>query len=243
MKLHLSNADNTDTITNNKSFLVWGDNNGAVTYTTAVTGTNVTVRMPRVWKVDKTNWADGNITIKLHSSATNTYLLINNSSAAFGTIDQELELGADSTITINSNLLPDGAYFTFGKEILGPGYVNSGVQMWLRADDNVSGVDTWYDFSGNGTDASQATVTNQPVLSTAVMNFNPALKFDASNDYMQIPQSYITGKFPAGNAARTIIGVAIPLSNATDQAPFTYGAFVSNQSSGIQKVSSAGSDI
>ncbi len=234
-ELAVSNADNTDTITNNKSFLVWGDNNGAVTYTTNITGNNVTVRMPRIWKVDKTNWADRDIIVKLYGSARNTYLLISNNDPTFTTIYQELELGADSTITINSSLLPDGAYFTFGKEILGPGYVNSGVQMWLRADDNVSNVDAWYDFSGNGTDASQATVTSQPLLSTSVMNFNPGLKFDASNDYMQIPQSALTGKFPTGNAARTIIGVAIPLSNATDQALFTYGAFVSNQSSGFRR--------
>ncbi len=133
-----SNAENSDTILNNKSFLVWGDNNGATTYTTNVTGANVTLRMPRVWKADKTNWATRNITIKLLGSVTNTYLLISNNAGSFTTIDQELPINPDSTITISSDLLADGAYFTFGKQIVGPGFVNAGVQVWLRADDGVS---------------------------------------------------------------------------------------------------------
>jgi hypothetical protein len=186
-EIAVSNADNTDTITNNKSFLVWGDNAGAVTYTTNVTGANVTVRMPRVWKVDKTNWADRNITLKLHTGVTNTYLLISNSDATFTTIDQELALNADSTITISSSLLPDGAYFTFARQIKGPGFVNTGVQVWLRADDAVSANDTWFDYSGNDADAAQATVANQPILTAAATNFNPAFRFNGTTHYMDVP--------------------------------------------------------
>lgn len=184
-----SNADNTDTITNNKSFLVWGDNGSAATYTTNITGNNVTVRMPRVWKVDKTNWSDRDITIKIFGSATNTYLLINNTSSAFATIDQEIKMNADSTITISSSLLPDGAYFTFGKELKGPGYVNTGVQVWLRADDAVSSNNTWFDYSGNDADATQAVVANQPVLTNAANNFNPAFRFNGTTHYMDVPYS------------------------------------------------------
>lgn len=180
----VSNADNIDTITNNKSFLVWGDNNAAVTYTTVIAGENVTVRMPRVWKVDKTNWADRNITIKLHGNVTNTYLLISNSSATFSSIDEELTLNADSTITISSNLLPDGAYFTFGKQLKGPGFVNPGVQLWVRADDGISSPSEWSDFSGNDNNAVQNTVANQPVSIGSSVNFNPGFDFDGSNDFM-----------------------------------------------------------
>lgn len=184
-----SNAGNTDSVTNNKSFLVWGDNGAAATYTSSITGSNVTVRMPRVWKVDKTNWADRDITIKIFGSATNTYLLINNTSSAFGTIDQEIPINADSTITISSSLLPDGAYFTFGKELKGPGYVNTGVQVWLRADDVVSTNNTWFDYSGNDADATQGVVANQPVLTSAANNFNPAFRFNGTTHYMDVPYS------------------------------------------------------
>jgi hypothetical protein len=131
-----SNNTNTSSIINNYSFLTWGDNGGATTFLNNVISGYATVRMARVWKADKTtNWIDEAITIKFGGSARNTYLLISNSDPSFGIIDQELAFNDDSTITFNSSLLPDGAYFTFAKEIRGPGYVNSGVKMWLRADD------------------------------------------------------------------------------------------------------------
>lgn len=187
--LAASNADNSDSITNDKSFLVWGDNNGAITYTTNVTGSNVTLRMPRVWKVDKTNWADKSVTLKLFGNVTNTYLLISNGDASFATIDQELPMNADSTITIGSDLLPDGAYFTFARQIIGPGFVNPGVQVWLRADDGVSTNDTWSDYSGNSADATQALVANQPALTPAAANFNPAFRFNGTTHYMDVPYS------------------------------------------------------
>ncbi len=53
-ELAASNPENTDTITNDKSFLTWADNNAGVTYTTNIAGDKVTLRMARVWKVDKT---------------------------------------------------------------------------------------------------------------------------------------------------------------------------------------------
>ncbi|HEV7780017.1 MAG TPA: LamG-like jellyroll fold domain-containing protein [Chitinophagaceae bacterium] len=199
----VSNAENTDSITNNKSFLVWGDNNGAITYTTNTTGANATVRMPRVWKVDKLNWADKNITIKLHGSITNTYLLISNSDATFAVIDQELAINSDSTVTLNSSLLPDGAYFTFGKEIKGPGYVNTGVQFWLRADDNISAIDHWLDYSGNDNDAAQPTAANQPAAIPSSTNFNPAFNLDGNNDFM----NFATNAGISGTNQFTILSV------------------------------------
>jgi hypothetical protein len=186
-ELATSNMENTDTITNDKSFLTWADNNGAITYTTAVTAEKATFRMPRVWKVDKTNWADRNITIKLHGPISNTYLLISNSDATFATIDQELPINADSTITIGSDLLPDGAYFTFAKELKGPGFVNAGIQLWLRADDGISAPSQWNDYSGNDADAAQATAANQPALTAAAANFNPAFRFNGTTHYMDVP--------------------------------------------------------
>lgn len=204
----VSNADNTDTIPNNRSFLVWGDNNGAITYTTTVTGNNVTVRMPRVWKVDKTNWADLNITIKLHGSVTNTYLLISNNDATFATIDQELLINADSTITLGSDLIPDGAYFTFGKEILGPGYVNTNIVTWQRADDGISTSDNWNDFSGNDNNATQATVADQPQIisgaSSNAINFNPGYRFTTAVEWFD----YNNNLTLSGTGNKTVLWVA-----------------------------------
>lgn len=230
-----ANEANIDTITNDKSFLVWADNGGAVTFATAVTAENATTRMARVWKVDKTNWSDRNVTIRPNgTSAANTYLLIS-TDPTFATIDQELALNADTTLTISSALLADGAYFTFGRAVRGPGFVNNGIQMWLRADDVTASVSSWSDYSGNDVNAVQATVASQPALVSNTLNFNPAFRFDGSNDFMGVTQAQITGKFPAGNAARTIIGVGTTVSNAADQAMFTYGTFAANQSSGFRR--------
>ena len=43
--------------------------------------------MARVWKVQKTNWMDKDITIKLNNGKSTNYLLISNS-PAFTTITQ-----------------------------------------------------------------------------------------------------------------------------------------------------------
>ncbi|NII27792.1 T9SS type A sorting domain-containing protein [Pseudoflavitalea sp. X16] len=220
-ELAASNAENTDTITNDRSFFTWADNNGAVTYATPVTGEKVTFRMARVWKVDKTNWADRDITIKLHGSISNGYLLISNSDATFATFDQELPINADSTITIGSDLLPDGAYFTFAKELKGPGFVNAGIQLWLRADDGTSVNNTWFDYSGNDIDAQQATAANQPALTGNAANFNPAFRFDGTDDYMDFASNLtLTGTNPF-----TVVGLGLRETIAT------WDGFLSQQGS------------
>ncbi len=58
-----SNLANNATITNNKSFIVFSDNGSTTAYLTPVTGiTGVNTRMTRIFKVDKTNWADQDVT-------------------------------------------------------------------------------------------------------------------------------------------------------------------------------------
>lgn len=201
-ELAATNILNADTITNDKSFLAWADNNGAITYTTAVTGEKVTLRMPRVWKVDKTNWADRNVTIKIFGGVSNGYLLIGNDET-FATFSQEIPLNADSTITINSDLLTDGSYFTFAKELRGPGFVNNGVQFWLRADDGISTGAGWNDFSGNENNAVQATAASQPLFTASSINFNPGFKLDGVNDFMD----FSTNAGISGNNQFTIVSV------------------------------------
>ena len=52
-------------------------------------------------------------------------------------------------------------------------------------------VQTWYDQSGNGNNATQTTAANQPTIYTggAVVAFNnrPAIDFDGSNDFFNTP--------------------------------------------------------
>ena len=222
-----SNATNTAIINNNNSFLVWGDDNGSQTTTVAVTATNVTERMTRVFRVDKTNWADQNITFKA-TGYGNRYLIISNSSATFTTVNQEILLDASGKATFNSSLLPDGAYFTIGDALKGPGCVNLGIKLWLRADFDAS-VGAWDDYSGNDRSAVQATLANQPVLSSGALNFNPALVFDNSNDNLQIANAGLTG-LPTGNGSRTAFFVGKLNTNTGQDFALAYGSGAVSQS-------------
>ena len=231
----ITNEQNTNTITNDRSFLVFADNGQqAISYTETVSASNATRRLQRVWKVQKTNWADQDITLKANITGTDRYLLIS-TTPDFTTITEELPLDANGTVTLNSSSFNSGAvYFTYGAVVKYPGNV-AATTLWLRADDGTVSPASWIDYTGNGMIAAQAGAASQPVLETGTLNFNPALKFDGVNDFLQIPQASISGRFPAGNAARTLIGIGVSVSNAADQAPFTYGTYIANQSSGFRR--------
>tara|TARA_R110002049_G_scaffold306731_1_gene505702 strand:- start:1535 stop:3373 length:1839 start_codon:yes stop_codon:yes gene_type:complete len=95
------------------------------------------------------------------------------------------------------------SFLLFGSVILsfgqfGPGGVGNSTNngIWLRAD-QFSGADgdpvaTWEDQSGNGNDASRATLVEQPLYySTSALNSQPIIRFDGSNDQMQIADANI----------------------------------------------------
>lgn len=80
----------------------------------------------------------------------------------------------------------------------GPGGVGNSANngIWLRADQfngtNGDPVSTWEDQSGNGNDASRATVVQQPLYySTSALNGQPIIRFDGSDDQMQIADANI----------------------------------------------------
>jgi hypothetical protein len=181
-----SNPANTQGVTNDMSFLVWAHNNAALTFSTVVTGLpNSTVHTPRIWKTDKTNWGDQNITVCAQGTAAR-YLLIS-SDATFGVGDTELALNAQGCVTFNSSLLSDGSFFTLATKITGPACVDTNIKMWLRADYGTvteTGASQWNDFSGVNNNVVQATATQQPGVLAAHANYNPALDFDGSNDVM-----------------------------------------------------------
>lgn len=186
----VSNAANTNVVTTDKTFLVFGDNGAAVAYATAVTGTNVTQRMARVFKVQKSaTWADQDITLQVKGAGINNYLLIS-TDPAFATISQELQLDASGSVTLSSSLLTNGVYFTAGALIKAPGNVTAGVALWLRADDGAANGAVWNDFSGNGNGAAQANTARQASVLPVGVNFNPMLKFDGANDYLLAPSMF-----------------------------------------------------
>ncbi|GAA0540526.1 hypothetical protein GCM10009415_22980 [Chitinophaga japonensis] len=205
----ITNEQNTNTITNDKSFFVFADNGlSATSYAEVVSGTNVTRRLPRVWKVDKTNWADQNITLKANATGTNVYLLIS-TDPTFATINQELPVNTDKTVVLNTSLMPDGVYFTFGAPVKYPGGVSSGSMIWLRADIGTSAtadntpISTWNDYSPNMNNVAQATPANQPLYfnnAASNMNFNPVVRFNGAPHSMTGGSLLKTGSYTAANA-------------------------------------------
>lgn len=94
-----------------------------------------------------------------------------------------------------------------------PGGVSDDLVLWLRADKDVTEaggfVSVWADQSTTGTDASQATVGDQPTFVPNAMNFNPALHFDNpiannANQYL----AFNPAALPGGTNDRTFIIVA-----------------------------------
>jgi uncharacterized repeat protein (TIGR01451 family) len=71
-------------------------------------------------------------------------------------------------------------------DAVGPGGVGAGLYSWQRADDGTASGATWQDSSGNGRDAAQATAGSQPTFTASGINFNPALQFDGTDDFMAI---------------------------------------------------------
>jgi hypothetical protein len=139
----------------------------------------------------------------------------------------------------------DSAEDTFSATEVGDGTLAAWVTAGGGTEDGF--VKTWYDQSGNGNDASQATAASQPqiVASGAVIqtNSNPAIKFDA--DYLTHPLPTNAGysvshglfaltnvntsnayslTFSAGNNADASNGICM-LTNATGTAGQNWGTY------------------
>ncbi|MGF6849825.1 hypothetical protein QFZ51_005060 [Chitinophaga sp. W3I9] len=219
----VSNAANTNTFTQDKSFLVFGDNNGIANYFTAVTGANATQRMGRVWKVQKSaGWNNSQqVTLKLEGGTENNYLLIS-TDAAFGTITRELKLSSTGTVTLSSADLANSSFFTFGKQQRSPGGVATNLQAWVKADAGATVVD------GNITKWEDQAVQREWPLAIAnapvswqknTINYNPGINFLANN-YFSVP------KFTESYTAGEIFSVQLSNLAATSTAfsfPFEFG--------------------
>ncbi len=72
----------------------------------------------------------------------------------------------------------------------------SGNVLWLRADKLTSpdgtAIASWTDDSGNGNNATQASGTLQPTIQTGELNGLPVIRFDGSNDCMDLPNLSLT---------------------------------------------------
>lgn len=205
-----TNAANVGSITTDKSFLMWADNNiSAAPVTSAVTTDGTTTlnttcgsykQLGKTWRVQKTGTGVGAVQVifnlngitKMGKVPSDFYLAIN-SSATFGsTVTQLVQASGVSgyTVTFNNVSFSDGQYFTLvAHKTNGPANITSGILAWYKADDAVttaigSSVSAWDDQSGNFANVIQPVAANQPTYNTTanLINFNPSLTFNGSTN-------------------------------------------------------------
>ncbi|WP_158563280.1 DUF7927 domain-containing protein [Chitinophaga silvatica] len=238
-----SNAQNTGNFPNDASFFVIADNGLESTYSASVTSTKATYRTKRVWKVNKTNWVDQPITLKADLPGNNVYLLIS-TNPTFATINQEILLNPDKTVTLNSSLIPNGAYFAFATFAKYPGGI-PGALLWLRPDIgtsstvNNSPVSSWLDYAYNQNNATQATASLQPLYvdnPTDNVNYNPLVKFDGVDDYLNLN----INRLPLGVTPKTFIGTGyVNTGGNTNKYILAYGGSTTNTGMGLGCVSTS----
>lgn len=243
-----SNSANLNNFTEDRDYLVWGNDNGATDQASANTGdvpSTIAERMTRIWKIEDTGTVGET---ELQFDLTGLGYSVADASA-FSLLVGNTATMADATIitggTLNGSVLSftgvdltDGQFFTIGTavETCGPGGVNTNIALWLRADLEVfSNAGTtpatdgdnalqWDDQSSpqdNGTEINLGGANPlEPTFETNEINSNPVLRFSNPNSSNT---SYIETTTNTVSGDMTLISVF-----QTGQASGTQGDFVNS---------------
>ena len=120
----------------------------------------------------QTSWSDN--TKFSSSSSIDTTSTLGQTTLSTNT-EKLSNTGFESNLTSwNTGIQPDGL---------------SGLQVWLKADaitglNDGDSVTSWTDSSGNSNTASQSTAANKPAYKTSIVNSQPVVRFDGSNDVL-----------------------------------------------------------
>ena len=161
-------------------------------------------RLGRKWKVNETN-NPGAVYVAISDTvAANFNVLLVSADSTFNSGVTEVTLSQSGGYYFVNRDFTDGEYFTFANSV-SPGGVNNGLQVWLKADSELT-VDDWGDQSGNDNDATSP--ENDPTIVSTGINFNPALQFSAAGDRMQ-------GTLNSGTDSLSYLIVAEDVSGAS----------------------------
>jgi cysteine-rich repeat protein len=182
----IDNAANPNSFPADFSYLVWGNNDGPLSFTTPYTPTTFTgppegyFRMGRAWRVSERGTV-GPVQLKVGVGAG--YLFVSNSGDFNDGNTIEIPLSSGAAVVDFSN----GQYFTFGRPAAGPGGIKSGLTAWYQANDGASGPAQWFDTTLNGNHLQQATAANQPALTSGAsatgINYNPTFAFNGTTHH------------------------------------------------------------
>ncbi|WP_374755141.1 hypothetical protein [Arcicella aurantiaca] len=209
-----TNTANATNFTADKSFEVSGSDGTASVFGTPFVFGTMNNRITRVWKIQETGTV-GTVKVAIEKSnipgnATQVNLL-RSTDATFDGSDTKVAMTLETigseeyyTATIDFN---NNDYYTFGAYLVTPGCVAANLTAWYKADAGVTGttaVTKWAD-NINGYDVIQATTGQTPAFdagASAIMNYNPYLVFDGSNDHLE----YKAGRFMSTTSPGTLFG-------------------------------------
>lgn len=204
----LVTIDRGATISTDDTWLIWGNDAGTLTETAVLTMPDtIDTRISRVWRVAEVNEALTTSVsfdptgLGLSSNAADFSLLIaaNNSDADFSSAT--VVTGGSFTgdvVTFTGIDLENGQYFTLGTNYMecAPGGVEGGLQLWIKADDEVFNtgttlatdgqtVSSWGDASNEPTTTDLSDPSNFTTFQTNEVNFNPAVSFTNDPESLQ----------------------------------------------------------
>jgi hypothetical protein len=185
-------------ISSDNTFLIWGNDQGAIDEINSDKPSNIIYRIEREWRVNEIGEL-GNTAISFDissmpfsltgatpSSGDFSLLIANNSSNGDFSGAQVITGGvlSASTVTFNNINLDAGEFFTLGTGInpTFPGGV-TGIDLWLKANDgalnsgDATDVTSWEDRSGSGYNLSDVG-TNEYIYRSTGLNFNPTIDND-----------------------------------------------------------------
>ncbi|MEI6767186.1 MAG: LamG-like jellyroll fold domain-containing protein, partial [Bacteroidota bacterium] len=189
-----------------KNFVLWGDNGAQGTRILNVYNGNVIIPqscLSRTWKAGVTGDLNA-VQLKFflkdiaNAASKDVFKLLISPSPDFDPAQcNPIEASAwdnnTGELTFDGVIFTDGNYFTVVVGSPGPGGLPlANTRLWLKADADIAAnnnlVNQWKDQSQNGFIIEQNFANSQPTInaSSSLMNYNPTIRFDGSDDYMKL---------------------------------------------------------
>jgi hypothetical protein len=198
-ELPATNAANMNEVSEDQAFMAWGTSGGSTLFSASFPADSFGyaplgnyLRMDRVWRVQKTGGID---TVTVEGPSGSSHLLVSTDpSFTSGVAMLPLDYGRGEVV------LQDGQYFTFGSDIVAPGCVAAGLQVWLDAAVSLSGdssnLSGWTDrYSGlvlNKFSGSNGIVKSFSGDSSS--NYNPYLLFPSDAHFSALVDPAALGR-------------------------------------------------
>ena len=228
-----NSASAGNNIVADNSYLLIGDNGGALTWTPgACTPTGTEGILQRNWKVQETGTI-GSVKVQFDTQATTgataslpltydptqkLYLIVSSDAVFTDAGDTRILMTYDATTkTFSANVdLTNGQFFTVAASLASPGGVISGLQQWLRADSaaiglaNGAAMNSWPESYLGRTIKKNA---GNPIFQENGLNFNPVVYFDGASSFARDLNNNIFS-FASSFTSAEAFGMIKPIQDA-----------------------------